>query len=202
MIGSLRGKVIEHGEETVIMDVGGVGYELNCSLNTLNDLQARGDDEVQVVVHTQLREDSLTLFGFSRPLEKRMFLSLLKVTGVGPKSAIKILSGASVDHLAQMIEAGDVKALSGLPKVAKKTAEQIILTLKGKLVIEAEAPKTRRAPGAPEARFSGARADVLSALVNLGFRFPDAEKVVSEMDEAIDVQQGVRQGLQVLTGSF
>jgi Holliday junction DNA helicase RuvA len=203
VIGSLRGKVIESGEETLILEVGGVGYELTCSLNTLTDVIGHAG-ETHLTVHTQLREDALTLFGFSRPLEKKMFLSLLKVNGVGPKSAIKILSGAPTDQLAQMIEAGDVKGLSGLPKVAKKTAEQIILTLKGKLVMEPEPakPKKGSASLSLEPKFSGARADILSALVNLGFRLPDAEKVVGDMDDAIDVQQGVRQGLQALTGSF
>lgn len=202
MIGSLKGRVTESGEETLILEVGGVGYELTCSLNTLTDVVGHVG-EVYLAVHTQLREDALTLFGFSKPLEKKMFLSLLKVNGVGPKSAIKILSGAPIDQLSQMIEAGDVKGLSGLPKVAKKTAEQIILTLKGKLVMEPEVAKPKKtAAAALEPKFTGARADILSALVNLGFRLPDAEKVVGDMDETIDVQQGVRQGLQALTGSF
>ncbi len=201
MIGSLRGRVIDQTEESVTLDVNGVGYELACSTNTLSDILGR--DEVFLSVHTQLREDSLTLFGFSSSLEKRMFLSLLKVNGVGPKMAIKILSGGTLDQITAMIEAGDVKALSNLPKVGKKTAEQLILSLKGKLVLEPETPKSKKTAQGPIApRFTGARADILSALVNLGFRLPDAEKVVSEMDENIDLQAGVRRGLQALTGSF
>jgi Holliday junction DNA helicase RuvA len=136
-----------------------------------------------------------------------MFNSLLKVNGVGPKMAIKILSAARMKDLAQMIESGDVKALSSLPKVGKKTAEQLILSLKGKLVIGTDgsgesAKPTDKSKTAPLPRFSGTRADILSALVNLGFRLQDAEKVVGDLPEEIELQQGVRQGLQALSGSF
>jgi Holliday junction DNA helicase RuvA len=215
MIGFLRGFVVgrELGDDTVTMDVSGVGYELTCSANTLDDISSletsgspeHGPAEIQLWVQTQMREDSLTLFGFSTQLEKRMFNSLLKVNGVGPKMAIKILSGARLEGLATMIEAGDVKALSNLPKVGKKTAEQLILALKGKLVIASEEPMKKKAPPQlvlPQSRFDGPRAAVLSALVNLGFRLPDAERVVSDLPEGIELESGVRKGLQALSGSF
>lgn len=213
MIGYLKGQIVERGEESLTLDVNGVGYELQCSLNTLDDLVElsgpQGEAEIRLWVQTQLREDSLTLFGFSTALEKRMFNSLLKVNGVGPKMAIKILSGASIDQLTQMIEAGDVKGLSNLPKVGKKTAEQLILSLKGKLVLAADetlaagAKAAKTSPAfAPHSRFNGARGDILSALVNLGFRLQDAEKVVGGLPEEIDLQQGIREGLQALSGSF
>lgn len=201
MIGYLRGRVVERGEEGVTLDVGGVGYELVCSLNTIEGLLGR--DEIQLWVQTYLRDDAIHLFGFASALEKKMFLSLVKVNGVGPKMAIKILSAASLETLSNLIESGDVKGLSSLPKVGKKTAEQLILSLKGKLVLAPDESKsTDRKSVAAQAvpRFTGVKADVLSALVNLGFRPLDAEKVVSEMPEEVDVQQGVRQGLQVLSG--
>lgn len=201
MIGYLAGRVIDRHEEGCMLDVNGVGYELSCSTSTLDDLLS--SDDARLWVHTAVREDAITLYGFSTSAEKLMFLSLLKVNGIGPKMAIKILSAAPLDHLSQMIEAGDVKALSGLPKVGKKTAEQLVLALKGKLVVE---PQSAAAPGAKKSvvapRFTGARADVLSALVNLGFRLPDAERVVGDMKEDIDVQTGVRNGLQALAGGF
>jgi Holliday junction DNA helicase RuvA len=210
VIGYLRGQIKERSEEAITLDVQGVGYELHCSTNTLDDLfeleNAAGD--VQLWVQTHVREDAITLFGFSTSLEKRMFLSLLKVNGVGPKMALKILSGARLEQLSNMIEAGDVKSLSNLPKVGKKTAEQLILALKGKLVLAPESePKKgsgKRAASQQPAlpRFTGARADVLSALVNLGFRLQDAERVVADLPEDIEIQQGVRQGLQALSGSF
>ena len=202
MIGSLRGRVIEQSEETLVLDVNGVGYELTCSINTLSE--AAGREEIQLSVHTQLREDALTLFGFSTLVEKKMFLSLLKVNGVGPKLAVKILSGGTLDYITNLIESGDVKGLSNLPKVGKKTAEQLILSLKGKLVLEAQTPAKagRSTAAALVPRFTGVRGEILSALVNLGFRLQDAEQAVVGMEEDIDLQKGVRQGLQVLTGSF
>jgi Holliday junction DNA helicase RuvA len=203
MIGFLRGSVIDRHDEGCVLDVNGVGYELSCSATTLDDTLA--SDDVRLWVHTAVREDAITLYGFSTSVEKQMFLSLLKVNGVGPKMAIKILSAAPTSQLSQMIEAGDVKALSGLPKVGKKTAEQLILSLKGKLVISTE-PATSSAKKKPVAsfapKFSGVRADVLSALVNLGFRLADAEVVVSDLPEEIDLQTGVRTGLQALSGGF
>jgi Holliday junction DNA helicase RuvA len=161
---------------------------------------------VRFWVHTAVREDAITLYGFSTPVEKQMFLSLLKVNGVGPKMAIKILSAAPTPILSQMIEAGDVKSLSSLPKVGKKTAEQLVLSLKGKLVIAADAGSNlnskKKTATALAAKFSGVRADVLSALVNLGFRLQDAERVVGDLPADIDVQAGVRSGLQALSGGF
>ncbi len=216
MIGYLRGKVVEtmsEGADGVLtLDVNGVGYELTCSANTLDDVLVLGGKtppgaEVHLWVQTQLREDSLTLFGFSTALEKRMFNSLLKVNGVGPKMAIKILSAATLESLAAMIEAGDVKALSNLPKVGKKTAEQLILSLKGKLVLtseEASASKGKRSKESvkspPLGRFDGSRALVLSALLNLGFRQQEVEAVVEQLSSEIDVESGIRQGLQALAG--
>lgn len=204
MIGYLRGRVIERNEDTIVVDVGGVGYELTCSLNTLATIV--DGEEVELRVQTQMREDALQLFGFATSLEKRMFNSLLKVNGVGPKLAIKILSGASIEELARMIEAGDVKALSRLPKVGKKIAEQLVLALRGKLSIETSgAPKSARASSRSSSiaalRVTGARADVLSALVNLGFRLQDAEAVVVQLPEDIALEQGVREGLRMLAGT-
>jgi len=202
LIGYLKGKIVERNEDSVVVDVGGVGYELICSLNTL--AAVADGDEVELRVQTLLREDALQLFGFATALEKRMFNSLLKVNGVGPKMAIKILSGANLEDLARMIEAGDVKGLASLPKVGKKTAEQMILALRGKLAIDdspAPKPSKSSARSSVGVRFSGARADVLSALVNLGFRLQDAEAVVGQLPEDIGVEQGVREGLRILAGS-
>lgn len=215
MIGYLRGKVIDRNldggssDDTLTLDVSGVGYELTCSTNTFADalsLSGSHNDDVQLWVQTQLREDSLTLFGFSTTLEKRMFNSLLKVNGVGPKMAIKILSGATLDQLSAMIEAGDVKGLSNLPKVGKKTAEQLILSLKGKLVMlneekpAAKAKKTEAQQAQP--KFTGNRGQVLSALLNLGFRLQEVESVIEQLPEEIEIEQGIRKGLQALSGAF
>lgn len=198
MIGFLRGRVIEQTFESVTMDVNGVGYELCCSTQTLDDLLFQGDakQESQVWVFTHLREDALALYGFSTPFEKKMFLSLLKVNGIGPKMAIKILSATQLSQLVAMIDEGNVKGLSSLPKVGKKTAEQLILTLKGQLVLdESDKGKKTKAGG-----LVGVQAEIISALVNLGFRAGDVEKVVETMPKDIDLQQGIRKGLQSLSG--
>ncbi len=195
MIGFIRGRVIELNPEGAIVDVSGVGYELLCSSNTLDDCGA-GED-VAFHVHTHVREDAIQLFGFSTALEKRLFLSLTKVNGVGPKLALKALSAGPLTNLVRMIEAGDAKGLASLPKVGKKTAEQIILALKGKLAIEEIEGRAGAA-----ARPLGPRDEIVSALVNLGFRLPDVEKAVAELPLDTDLQDGVRRGLQALTGNF
>lgn len=211
MIASLRGIISEVSGESAILDVNGVGYELICSLNTLAELQtvsfesgagavakpgSTASKAVTVFTYTHVREDILQLFGFSTKTEKEMFLALLKVNGIGPKMAIHILSGASVDSILVMIESEDVKALSKLPKVGKKTAEQMILTLKGKLVVAQEDSKKS---SLTKKSLSVAHKEISSALVNLGFRPQDVEKVVGTMPKEIDLQEGVRQGLAALT---
>lgn len=198
MISSLRGKIMAHDQEGIVtVDVNGVGYEVQCSTNSLEEIilqTSAAKTDVQLLIQTFVREDAISLFGFATLAEKQMFTSLVKVNGVGPKMAIKILSGATMNQLTQMIEAGDVKALSGLPKVGKKTAEQLVLTLKGKLVMSDEA--------APRKASSKPKSEVISALVNLGFRLQDVEKVVEEMPVDLDLQNGIRHGLAALTGNF
>ncbi len=198
MIAYLRGKILEPTEEGLILNVNGVGYELFCSSNTFEMSMDLVDAEFWV--HTVMREDALSLYGFATKMEKEMFLSLIKVNGVGPKMAVKILSGAGLDSLAQMIEAGDVKALTNLPKVGRKTAEQMILTLKGKLVLATDERAVVRAPKKALPLFEGVRMEISSALVNLGFKQMDVQQIIEAMPEDVEFQAGVRVGLQVLSG--
>lgn len=190
MIGYLRGQILQHDLETLVVDVNGVGYEVLCSQATLS--QVSGRDTVELYIYTAVREDAITLYGFYSKFEKELFLTLIKVNGVGPKLAINILSGAPVESILQMIEAEDVKALCQLPKVGKKTAEQMILSLKGKLPEISFAPTDR-------SQFKGNRADITSALVHLGFRLQDVERVVAEMTPDTDVEVGIRKGLSTLS---
>jgi holliday junction DNA helicase RuvA len=141
-----------------------------------------------VYVHTHVREDQITLFGFSKKAEKELFISLNKVNGVGPKMAQKILSGAPLTHLVEMIDQEDVAGLSRLPKVGKKTAEQIVLTLKGKLHVDFDLTGP-----------TGARKDIVSALTNLGFKLNDVEKVVNQFSPDVTMEEGVKRGLAALT---
>lgn len=188
MIGYLQGRPLRFGADHVILLVQGVGYELHCSAQTLAALEGR--DFVEVWVHTHVREDVIQLFGFATELEKAVFLSLLKVNGVGPKSAVNALSGAPTQQIVDWIESSNVSALTKLPKIGKKSAEQIILTLQGKLVRAGEA--------ASGSRFV-ARPQIVSALVNLGFRLADVEKVVDQMPPDMDLEGGLRRGLSALT---
>ncbi|WP_413612361.1 Holliday junction branch migration protein RuvA [Bdellovibrio sp. HCB-110] len=192
MIGYLRGKIIEVLNDTALIDVQGVGYEIHASSNTLIDLQSLLGKDIIVWIHTHVREDALNLFGFHSKEEKNLFLSLLKVNGVGPKMALSILSGGRPAQIQEMIEAGNAKGLSSLPKVGKKTAEQIILTLKGKLVSIEETIKGK----------SEAHTQITSALLNLGYKSQLVDQFVSTLPTDMSLEEGVRKGLQTLSGSL
>lgn len=192
MIGYLRGKIIEVQVDSAIVDVAGVGYEILASANTLSDLTSLLGKEIIVWIHTHVREDALQLFGFHDKAEKNLFLSLLKVNGVGPKMALSILSGARVNEVATMIETGNAKGLSGLPKVGKKTAEQIILTLKGKLVSASDQPTLQ----------TQAQTQITSALLNLGYKSQLVDQFVSTLPKDITIEEGVRKALQTLSGGL
>lgn len=188
MIGYIQGRPLRIAGDHMLVLVQGVGYELSCSQSTLSSMQ--GKNYVELWVHTHVREDALQLFGFAQEREKELFLSLLKVNGIGPKSALNILSGAQSHQLLDWIENENVTALSKLPKVGKKTAEQMVLTLKGKLV---------RADQTSQGHKFAARAQIVSALVHLGFRASEVEKVVEQMQPETDLEQGLRLGLSALT---
>lgn len=192
MIAILNGKLMDYTDESCIVMTGGVGYEVLCSLSTLAELQEKKNKDVYMYIYTHVREDALQLFGFQSMDEKNLFLSLLKVNGIGPKSALNILGGASSSELARMIDSEDVKALSKLPKVGKKTAEQMILTLKGKLVM-GESKSSSKASAA-----SSKHREISTGLVNLGFRSQDVEKIVSGLGD-VTVEEGIRKGLASLT---
>lgn len=174
MIGHLRGRLAEKRPNQILVDIGGVGYQVSIPLSTFYSL---GDlhDEVTLLVHTHLREDSLTLYGFLTAREKHLFELLISASGVGPALALKILSGMSVEELVPAIRRGDLAQLMRIPGVGKKTAERIVVELRDKLaameVPEAEKPTSR----------SGLEADVVSALLNLGYERRAAEKAVEEV---------------------
>lgn len=194
MIGYLKGQVVELGLETAMVVCHGVGYEVQASTNTLSMLEGSQGKDVVLWIYTHVREDALSLFGFLSKDEKQMFLQLLKVNGIGPKMAMNILSGASFEQILEMVESEDVKALSKLPKVGKKTAEQMILALKGKLVIGVADPKTGKKTAVPTPQ-----KELASALVNLGFRPVDVEKVVSTIPKEMDLETGLKTALSALT---
>lgn len=192
MIAYLRGKLLELTGDTAVLDIQGVGYEASCASGTLDQLQSQIGQEIRLWIYTHVREDALQLFGFLSRQEKEVFTSLLKVNGVGPKSALTVLSGASAEKIIALIEAGDAKALSGFKKVGKKTAEQIILTLQGKLV-RVESVPSKRSVNLDKIHF---------ALVNLGFKAQSVEDFIANLPTDIEVEEGVRQGLTNLSKVF
>ncbi len=189
MIARLTGNCETLSEDQVILDIQGVGYELYCSQNSIMDFEFK-EGLVVAYVFTHVREDCFQLFGFSTISEKKLFLNLIKVNGVGPKMALGILSATSTQDLFNAIERQDVKFLSNLPKIGKKKAEQIILTLRGQLVLHEKDSEILSV--------QSNKKDITSALSHLGFSPIDVEQVVSRMPNDIDVQNGIREGLSQL----
>jgi Holliday junction DNA helicase RuvA len=179
MIALLKGQIAFKSIEHLILDVGGVGYRLLIPLSTFYALPEEGP--VCLHVHTHVREDAIHLYGFLTPEEREMFGTLLSVSGVGPKLALNILSHIPVFDLNRALGAGDVKRLSGLPGIGRKTAERLVLELKDKAVKLVSA--AAGAPvAAPEANEADPFADILSALVNLGYKESQARKVLENME--------------------
>jgi Holliday junction DNA helicase RuvA len=175
MIGHLRGQLADKRPNQVVVDVGGVGYQVSIPLSTfyaLGELRA----DVALLIHTHLREDSIALYGFLTAREKQFFELLLSASGVGPVLALKILSGMSVEDLVPAIRAGDLVRLTRIPGVGRKTAERIVVELRDKLAAM-EAPEPERAGTAGRTQLE---ADVISALLNLGYERRNAEKAVED----------------------
>src|ERR1700722_17258403 len=175
MIGHLRGHLAEKRPNLVVVDVHGVGYQVAIPLSTFYSLGELRDD-VTLLIHTHLREDSIALYGFLTSREKQFFELLLSASGVGPVLALKILSGMSVEELVPAIRAGDLPRLTRIPGVGRKTAERIVVELRDKLAAM-EAPEPQRS-GAPAG--SPLEADVISALLNLGYDRRTSEKAVED----------------------
>lgn len=178
MIGQLRGLLIQKRPNEVLIDVQGVGYEVFVPLTTFFELPGEGS-EVALKIHTHVREDTLTLFGFLTQREKDFFLKLISISGIGPKLAVGILSGARVEELAQAVAEGNLPRLTAIPGVGKKTAERLVLELKGRIAPFLLAEPMEASGGA--APPSALEEDVVSALVNLGYPRAAAEKALSNV---------------------
>jgi holliday junction DNA helicase RuvA len=174
MIGFLRGRVLDKHPNRILVDVNGVGYELHVPLSTYYDVGEPGTD-IALRVHTHVREDALQLYGFHTPLEQLLFERLIAISGIGPKLAIAVLSGIDSRELVASVQRADVARLTRIPGIGKKTAERIVLELKDRLRDVAPADM-----GAGGQRPSGdqLRDDLVSALENLGYHRPLAEKAV------------------------
>ncbi len=174
MIGHLRGQIRSSTPEVVILDVGGVGYELHVPISTYYEIERRSPgEEISLHVHTHVREDALALFGFWTLRERRLFERLIGVTGIGPRLAQVVLSGMAAKELLTALAASDLGRLVKIPGVGKRTAERMVVELRDKVAdLAAELPATQ-APSGP------ADEDLVEALVNLGYRRALAEKAVT-----------------------
>ena len=174
MIAHLRGRLLDKQPNRIVVDVSGVGYDVFVPLSTFYRLGEPGD-EVALRIHTHVREDALALYGFATPLEQALFERLIGVSGIGPRLALGVLSGIEPPELVRAIERGDVARLTAIPGVGKKTSERLVLELKDRLP-RAQAAEPGAGTAAPEAPVL--RDDVLSALLNLGYHRPLAERAV------------------------
>jgi Holliday junction DNA helicase RuvA len=173
VIAFLRGRILAKSPSRVVVEVGGVGYDVSVPLSTFYGLGDEGH-EIALRIHTHVREDALALFGFTTVLEQDLFERLISVSGIGPKVALAVLSGIEPFDLVRAIERADLARLTAIPGIGKKTSERIVLELKDRLPRIAPAGAAdQTAPEPPPMRD-----DVLSALVNLGYHRPLAEKAV------------------------
>ncbi|QQS48784.1 MAG: Holliday junction branch migration protein RuvA [Acidobacteriota bacterium] len=180
MIARITGKLIHKLPNAIIVDVNGVGYELTVPLSTFYVLGEVGT-VVGLNVHTHVREDALSLFGFSTDQEKRLFLMLIGVSGIGPRLAVTILSGLGTEELIQAIRLGDLPRLVAIPGVGKKTAERMVVELKDKVSSLAIAEATPQTTAGLARSGAAMIDDVVSALVNLGYLKAASEKAVGSI---------------------
>ena len=181
MIAHLSGTLREKQATSVILDVGGVGYEVTIPVTTFFNLEEPGS-QVQLRIYTHVREDTLQLFGFRTPRERELFTLLIPVSGIGPKSGIAMLSGMSADEIITAIRTNNLARLTSIPGVGKKTAERLVIELRDKVpALAAPTPEEEAraaASGAPPSE-DALREDTLSALLNLGYQRAAAEKAIT-----------------------
>lgn len=190
MIGRLKGILVEKNPPQAVIDVNGVGYEVDVSMQTFYRLPATGE-AVQLYTQLVVREDAHLLFGFATADERATFRQLVKVSGIGAKTALGILSAMSADELAQAVAEEDVKRLSSAPGIGKKTAERMVLELRGKLVSAvSDGPTALSAADETD--------DIVSTLLALGYSEREAKAAVKELPKGTDVGEGVRLALKNL----
>ena len=195
MIAQLRGRILEKQPNRIVVDVNGVGYDVSVPLSTFYGLGDTGSD-IALRIHTHVREDALALYGFGTRLEQELFERLISVSGIGPKVALAVLSGIEPPELVKAIERADLARLTAIPGVGKKTSERLVLELKDRLPKTTISEEPGRQGTAP-----ALRDDVLSALMNLGYHRPLAEKAVDRAVAAApgaDFERTLRQALREL----
>jgi holliday junction DNA helicase RuvA len=177
MIAHLRGKLLAKHPNRIVLDTGGVGYEVTISIPTFSELPGNGA-EVALHIYTHVREDVIALYGFLHPAEKELFEQLMTVSGIGAKLAITILSGMAAEDLAGAIRGNDVARLTKIPGIGKKTAERMVLELRDKMAAH------RGISSSTVSALSNVEQDVLSALLNLGYQRSSAEGVLATVTKS------------------
>jgi len=193
VIGFLRGRLVAKQPPVLLIDVGGVGYEVEAPMTTFYDLPETGK-EITLHTHLVVREDAHTLFGFAKLSDRALFRSLIKISGVGPRMALAILSGMSADSFARCIRDNDAAALTRVPGVGKKTAERLVVELRDKLgkgeAGGADIPVMTGGPANPVE-------EAVSALIALGYKPPDASRMVRAIESKdLGVEEIIRRALQ------
>lgn len=188
MIGRLTGALLEKHPPQILVDVHGVGYEVDVPMSTFYNLPAQGE-AVTLFTHFSVREDAQQLYGFLTVKEREAFRTLIKISGVGPKLALSVLSGLNVDELAQAVAMQETWRLVKIPGVGKKTAERLLLELKGRL---ADA-----LPSAPDSPVNVAH-DALNALMALGYSDKEALPALKQLPAGLNLEENIRQALKLL----
>lgn len=190
MIGRLTGILAEKTPPQILIDVAGVGYLVDVSMSTFYNLPAVGD-KVTLLIHFVVREDAQILFGFETPAERDTFKKLIKISGVGPRTALSILSGLAVADLAHAVATQETARLMKVPGIGKKTAERLLLELKGKLGDDLGI--------SPAATHSATQTDIVQALLALGYNDKEAQAALKLLPADIDVAGGIKQALRSLS---
>ena len=192
MIGKLTGNLIEKNPPEVLLDVHGVGYEVQVPMSTFYNLPGLGE-KLSLLTHFIVREDAQLLYGFATPQERQTFRELIKVSGVGPRTALSVLSGMGADDLAQAVTLQEAGRLVKVPGIGKKTAERLLLELKGKL------GDAVVGGGAAAQVKSDARGDILQALLALGYSDKEATASLKALPADVGVSEGIKLALKGLT---
>ncbi|HXY05602.1 MAG TPA: Holliday junction branch migration protein RuvA [Burkholderiaceae bacterium] len=194
MIGRLVGTIIEKRPPSLLLDVGGVGYEIEAPMSTFYGLPAVGE-QATLLTHLLVREDAHQLFGFATAAERTAFRALIRISGVGARTALSVLSGLSVEELAQAVTLQQAALLTRIPGIGNKTAQRLLLELKGKLGVALEGPSDTVPTGGETL------GDVLRALVALGYSEREAAIAVKGVPAGLGVSEGIRQALKSLAKS-
>lgn len=197
MIGFLRGKLIAKQPPQLVVDVGGVGYELDAPMSTFYGLPGTGSD-VQLFTHLVVREDAHILFGFGTDRERRMFRELLKVSGIGPKLALSILSGINVDELLMCVTASDADSLVRIPGVGRKTAERLLIEMRDRVKGFGELNSLPQLMPVNGQASAGAQSEAFSALVALGYKPVEITRLLKAVDPSVhSVEELIRHALKM-----